>query len=50
MRIAQFAWLAELSYQKKNPGKPLFARVEKLIHEIGLGAHAPRKQKLKEKV
>src|ERR1700733_13437406 len=46
----RFAWHAELRHQEENPGQPLFAGVEKLVHQVSLGAHAASKEKLKEKI
>jgi hypothetical protein len=37
----RFARHAELRHQEENPGQPLFAGVEKLVHQVSLRAHTP---------
>jgi hypothetical protein len=39
-----FPRFAELSHQQQNPRQPFFARVEELIDQISLGAHAALKR------
>ena len=39
-----FAFLAKMGEQQKNPGKPLFARIEKLIDQIFFKTDVPRQQ------
>src|ERR1700678_1694450 len=46
----RFARHAELRHQEENPGQPLFAGVEKLVHQVSLRAHAAGKEKLEEKI
>jgi len=38
------AFLAKMSEQQKYPGQPLFARIEKLIHQILFIPDVPRQQ------
>ncbi len=48
IRLSRFAGHAELRHQQKDPGQALFAGVKKLVHQVGLGAHAAGQQKLEE--
>src|ERR1700679_575671 len=41
---------AELRHQEQNSRQSLFAGVEELIHQIGLGAHTAGKHKLEEHI
>src|SRR5271169_4228345 len=42
--ILHFSFLAEVGEQQKNPGKPLFARIEQLIYQLGFDLNIARKQ------
>ena len=44
--VLRFARLAKFRHQQENSRQPFFARVEELIDQIGLDAHAAVQQKL----
>jgi len=44
-----FSRLSELGHQKENPRQTLFAGIEELIDEIGLGPHTAGQQKLEKR-
>src|SRR5271167_2178674 len=39
-----FSFFAEVGEQQENPSKPLFARIEQVIHQIGFDLNVARKQ------
>ena len=45
-----FSRLAKFGHQKENPRQALFAGIEELIDEIGLGAHTAGQQKFEKEV
>ena len=39
-----FSFFADIGEHQENPSKPLFARIEQVIHQIGFDLNVARKQ------